>query len=136
MNGAPNAGRTRMNDEPDFDPYEHYAEQYEQAGARARGRRAPKPAARKSQSEIVSELAEPTGLEAGFETTYQPARYEKVWLLSSLRSFYDEHLITDVQAQVKGGKEASVYRCAADSSTGAEMLAAKVYRPRMFRNLR
>jgi len=29
-----------------------------------------------------------------------------------------------------------VYRCAADPSTGAAMLAAKVYRPRMFRNLR
>jgi len=45
-------------------------------------------------------------------------------------------LITDILVQVKGGKEASVYRCAAHPSTGHEFLAAKVYRPRMFRNLR
>src|SRR4029079_3185499 len=42
----------------------------------------------------------------------------------------------DVLGQVKGGKEASVYRCVADPTTGAALLAAKVYRPRMFRNLR
>lgn len=125
-----------MSDEFDLDPYERYADEFERAETRGRERHGAKPKPRKSQSEVVAELAEPTGLEAGFETTYVPARYEKVWLLSSLRSFYDEHLITDVQAQVKGGKEASVYRCAADPSTGAELLAAKVYRPRMFRNLR
>ena len=53
-----------------------------------------------------------------------------------MRSFYDQALITDVVAQVKGGKEASVYRCTAHPSIGVEYLAAKVYRPRMFRNLR
>ncbi len=90
----------------------------------------------RTKSQIVTELAEPTGLEAGFVTTYQPARYEAEWLLSSLRMFYDEHLISDVLAQVKGGKEASVYRCTALPVTGATLLAAKVYRPRMFRNLR
>ena len=75
-------------------------------------------------------------MEAGFEITYKPARYEREWLLSSLRAFYDQALIDDVLAQVKGGKEASVYRCAAHPSTGQEFLAAKVYRPRRFRNLR
>ena len=39
-------------------------------------------------------------------------------------------------SQVKGGKEASVYRCAAHPSVGASLVAAKVYRPRKFRNLR
>ncbi len=121
-----------MIDDLDLDEYEHYAERFE---PRETGRRR-KPGKQKSQSQVVAELAEPTGLEAGFVTTYQPARYEKEWLLSSLRTFYDEHLITDVLAQVKGGKEASVYRCAAEPSTGAAMLAAKVYRPRQFRNLR
>ncbi|MCA9907122.1 MAG: hypothetical protein KC519_00635, partial [Anaerolineae bacterium] len=33
-------------------------------------------------------------------------------------------------------KEANVYRCAAHPTTGVELVAAKVYRPRMFRNLR
>lgn len=122
-----------MSDDLDLDRYEMYAEQFEPRGASRAGRKPGKP---KSHSQVVNELAEPTGLEAGFVTTYQPARYEVGWLQSSLHSFYDEHLITDVLAQVKGGKEASVYCCAADPTTGAELLAAKVYRPRQFRNLR
>ncbi len=67
--------------------------------------------------------------------SYQPARYEEGWLLDSLDSFFQEHLITDVLSHVRGGKEASVYCCRADESTGAELLAAKVYRPRQFRSL-
>ncbi|MBK9712162.1 MAG: hypothetical protein IPO81_12710 [Kouleothrix sp.] len=128
-----------FDDDPDIDPYERYAERFEDTAAGRRARRGRKPQARPAdqpQRDVVSELAEPTGLEAGFVTTYQPARYEAVWLLSSLRSFYDEHLIGDVLAQVKGGKEASVYRCAAESAGETALLAAKVYRPRMFRNLR
>lgn len=128
-----------MTDDPDGDAYARYAEQYDPdwtaQPARA-GRKQAKPAPKRSRSQIVAELAEPTGLEAGFTTSYQPARYEAEWLLGSLRMFYDEQLITDVLAQVKGGKEASVYRCAGHPTTGEELLAAKVYRPRMFRNLR
>lgn len=84
----------------------------------------------------VQQVAEASGLEAGFTTTYQPARFETEWLFSSLQSFYDQELISDVLASVKGGKEASVYRCAATPATGHALLAAKVYRPRQFRNLR
>jgi RIO kinase 1 len=76
---------------------------------------------------------EKTGPEA---MTYTPARYEAVWLAASLRSFYEQELVVDVLAQIKGGKEASVYRCAAHPRLGVEFLAAKVYRPRQFRNLR
>ena len=75
-------------------------------------------------------------MDLGFQTTYRPSRYEAGWLLSSLYSFYNEGLITDVLALVKGGKEASVYCCQAHPATGLDLLAAKVYRPRMFRNLR
>lgn len=71
-----------------------------------------------------------------FITTYHPSRHERTWLLSSLQPFYTQNLITDVLASVKGGKEASVYRCAAHPATGQELIAAKVYRPRQFRNLR
>lgn len=91
---------------------------------------------RPTLQEIIHGIAEPIGLEAGFVITYQPARFEEGWLLDSLRPFYEQDLITDVLASVKGGKEASVYRCQADPSTGEAMLAAKVYRPRQFRNLR
>lgn len=96
---------------------------------------------RPDRDAIIAQLTESTeGLEGGFETTYQPARYEARWLYDSLRSFYDGALITDVVAQVKGGKEASVYCCRAHESlarvAGSEWVAAKVYRPRQFRNLR
>ena len=37
---------------------------------------------------------------------------------------------------IKGGKEATVYLCAAHPTTGTDYLAAKVYRPRIFRNLK
>jgi RIO kinase 1 len=92
---------------------------------------------KRSQREAVAELAdEAIGLEGGFTTTYQPSRYESTWLPYSLSHFYDLHLITDVLAQVKGGKEATVYLCKAEPATGEELFAAKVYRPRKFRNLR
>jgi RIO kinase 1 len=37
---------------------------------------------------------------------------------------------------VKGGKEANVYVCVARPHVGVELLAGKLYRPRMFRNLK
>jgi RIO kinase 1 len=91
---------------------------------------------RKANAEMVAQLAETTGLEAGFQTTYKPARFETGWLLSSLESFYNQTLINDVLLRVKGGKEANVYLCQADPATGLRWLAAKVYRPRGMRNLR
>ncbi len=90
-----------------------------------------------SEAEVLAMLAEATeGLEGGFNTTYRPSRYEAQWLLSSLRPLYDQGVITDVVALVKGGKEANVYRCAAHPNTGHTWLAAKVFRPLKFRNLR
>ena len=38
--------------------------------------------------------------------------------------------------QVKGGKEATVYCCQADEHLGIELIAAKVYRPKIFRTLK
>lgn len=90
---------------------------------------------KKSHREIVNELADLTTLEGGFETTYKPSLYEAGWLLQSLRPFYDQSLLLDIQALVKGGKEASVYRCAAHPSSDIDLIAAKVYRPRQFRSL-
>jgi RIO kinase 1 len=57
-------------------------------------------------------------------------------LISSLGGFFEEQLITDILYHVKGGKEASVYCCRAHPSTGVDLLAAKVYRPRQFRSMR
>ncbi|HEX5417940.1 MAG TPA: RIO1 family regulatory kinase/ATPase [Chloroflexota bacterium] len=86
------------------------------------------------QGPIASEFAE-SSEEGGLPMSYRPARFEEVWLRSSLRSFYDQALIQDVLAQVKGGKEANVYRCQAHPRTELDLIAAKVYRPRKFRNL-
>jgi RIO kinase 1 len=57
----------------------------------------------------------------------------------SPRQFPESHnaqIITNVLGKVKGGKEANVYCCAAHPSTGLDLIAAKLYRPQMFRNLR
>jgi RIO kinase 1 len=57
-------------------------------------------------------------------------------LLSSLETFYNEGLITDVLDIIKRGKEATVYCCQAHPSTGTKFLAAKIYRPRQFRSFK
>ena len=84
----------------------------------------------------VQQVAEVADLESVWEITYTPARFEGGFLRTSLRPFYQEDQIVDVMAQIKGGKEANVYRCRAHESVGVEWIAAKVYRPRQFRNLR
>jgi RIO kinase 1 len=55
----------------------------------------------------------------------------------ALAPFVDRALITQVLYPVKSGKEAAVWACRAHPDTGAELLAAKVYkhlRDRSFRN--
>jgi RIO kinase 1 len=71
-----------------------------------------------------------------FDPTFLASSRDASWILSSLAHFYEQDLITDVLHVVKSGKEATVYCCAAHPATGADYLAAKVYRPRMFRSLR
>jgi RIO kinase 1 len=95
----------------------------------------PKPK-KKADNEIVRALSsEVDTLESSFKTTYQPARFEAGWLRDSLTPFYDMNFIEDVLAIVKGGKEANVYRCLGGPAAHAPLVAAKVYRPRQFRNL-
>ena len=132
------ATHPQFHDVHNVDKYEHYAARYDPDWAEDRRHDAARRrGGKKSPQEIISELAEEAeGLEAGFITTYQPARYEGPFLLEAIRPFYDLDLIVDVLANVKGGKEANVYRCRADPALGVEYLAAKVYRPRRFRNLR
>jgi RIO kinase 1 len=71
-----------------------------------------------------------------FSTTYKAARFEDGWLLNSLGGFYEQQWIIDVLSKIKSGKEASVYLCRSGDLEGAPLLAAKVYRPRMLRNLK
>jgi RIO kinase 1 len=121
------------------DRYDDYEAQFDpmHSDRSARRKRNPTPnhTPKARRGDILSELSDEIDWDNAFEPTYQPSKHEADWLLSSLRGFYDQALITDVLTQVKGGKEASVYCCAADPSTGVEYLAAKVYRPRKFRAL-
>lgn len=125
----------------DFDRFESAFDPL-QADRKARRARNPRPDPRAKKGgnpdrEAVDNMDQAdVVLETGFKTTYEPARFERGWLLESLTSFYDQALISDVLSMVKGGKEASVYRCVANPATGHTILAAKVYRPRQFRNLR
>lgn len=60
--------------------------------------------------------------------------YESEYALDAL---IGDGLVTEILYEVRSGKEATVYCCRADPSTGKELLAAKVYRPleqRSFRN--
>src|SRR4051794_12680196 len=71
-------------------------------------------------------------------------RDEQVLLLSMLDSFLDSGLISEVLEFVKGGKEATVFRCRAGRSSrdgarngaGERFFAAKVYRPQKYRRFR
>jgi RIO kinase 1 len=93
-------------------------------------------AIRKAASEIENQLEG----HDDFSFSYQASRHEQTWLLQSLGVFFhDDRWIADVLRLVKGGKEASVYLCTTQQTVRhiqQPYLAAKVYRPRMLRNLR
>jgi RIO kinase 1 len=71
-----------------------------------------------------------------FKFTYKAARFEEAWLLDSLVEIAEHKWILDVLRKVKGGKEASVYLCKSGVAVDVPFLAAKIYRPRMLRNLK
>jgi RIO kinase 1 len=92
---------------------------------------------KRSHHQIMAELVEDDhNTEGGFNPSFRASRHERAWILTYLGPFYNDHLISDVLGQVKGGKEAMVYRCQAHPATGVELLAAKLYRPSIFRTLK
>ncbi|HSO27739.1 MAG TPA: RIO1 family regulatory kinase/ATPase [Anaerolineales bacterium] len=96
------------------------------------------PARRKPQPDPTG-LAADAAAEQEFAFSYQASRHERQWIDDSLGSFYHGQVITDILRQIKGGKEASVYLCAANPDLQPDRspyLAAKVYRPRRFRSLK
>ena len=85
------------------------------------------------------ELALQDDTEGSFNFSYHASRHEQVWIVDSLGGFYEGQWLDDVLRLIKGGKEAHVYQCLANGSVfGLEQsyIAAKVYRPRQFRNLK
>ncbi len=88
-------------------------------------------------TEVVATLAEAgDDSQRGFDPSFTGSRHERQWIMMYLGPFYADQVITDVLRQVKGGKEATVYCCRANPAIGVDLVAAKVYRPRMFRQLR
>jgi len=132
-------------DDLSVEEFEYYEELYDPQQSERLSRHSRKAelrrVAKKPHFRILAELddlytgaSEPS--EGSFITTYRPSEYEADWLLSSLRAFYDQDLLSDVLALVKGGKEASVYRCLGGRNAGGRLVAAKVFRPSKFRSLR
>jgi RIO kinase 1 len=68
--------------------------------------------------------------------TYRPSRHEEGWLLESFDEWLHDDTLTDVLYRVRGGKEATVYCCRGGPNLDHRLVAAKVYRPRQFRELR
>ncbi len=83
----------------------------------------------------LSEAQEGEGAKAPFAPEALVGRRDGDWVLSSLTLFYEQDLIADVLREVKSGKEATVFCCEAGPAAGSALLAAKIYRPRMFRSL-
>jgi RIO kinase 1 len=75
-------------------------------------------------------------LKPPFDPAFLAGAHDRPWVLSALTHFYDRDLIADVVQVVKSGKEATVYCCTGGPAADTALLAAKVYRPRMFRSLR
>jgi RIO kinase 1 len=65
-----------------------------------------------------------------------PRHHERQWVTESVGPFYRDQIVTDVTRLVKGGKEANVYACTGHPATGMDLIAAKLYRPRMLRHLK
>ena len=94
------------------------------------------PVQKKTSMETAAFIRSQDDSVKSFEFTYKAARFEEGWLLDSLAFFYEQGWISDVLRKVKVGKEASVYLCRAGGQVQAPLVAAKVYRPRMLRNLK
>jgi len=85
-------------------------------------------------NQIRTDLGEARPLE--FTPSFSGGRQACAWIKSALGDFYEDLWFDDIAFRVKGGKEATVYCCDAHPSTDRELLAAKVFRPSMFRALR
>ena len=87
-------------------------------------------------AEVLKEAAA-SGVETDtFNPSFACKFFERDWVIEYLGGFYDNNLISDVISRVKGGKEANVYVCVAQPHIDVPLLAGKLYRPRMHRNLK
>ena len=124
-----------LEDYEDFDEYENLPKIKNAPGQKQRIRRKDK-YNKISEPEVARAIDAQKDDRRALDFTYQASLTERAWLLDSLGRFYEQQWFDDVLRIVKGGKEASVYQCLGNATTGAEFIAAKMYRPRMFRSLK
>ena len=110
------------------DDFEEYIDPHLHRHEQRKSQRAP--------AKVSAEIVAQDDSHEAFNFSYQASRHERWWLLDSLGGFYEQQWISDIQRLVRGGKEANVYQCQGTASTGSDLIAAKVYRPRELRNLR
>lgn len=122
-----------------FEWHEHYADYDFDDNGRSAHRQRKQTKKAKDHAITADIRAMDDGIESWVPTyaaALDPLHHERQWVISSLEHFYRENVITDVTRLVKGGKEANVYTCTAHPATGYELVAAKLYRERMLRNLK
>jgi RIO kinase 1 len=123
-----------------FEQYEYLERALDRQDRRQRRQRQRQGQPRPDPAEVRAQLTDFNDNLNDFVPSYaaalDPLHHERQWLIDSLGSFYQDGLISDVTRIVKGGKEANVYACLANPDTGFELMAAKLYRPRMLRHLR
>ena len=126
-----------------YEAYEKYQQfdetEYERGSASRYAKR--KPARKKpSPATVRAQLSDVDDNVAAWVPSYaaalDPLHHERQWLIDSVGPFYRENVVTDVTRRVKAGKEANVYCCTANPASGVELIAAKLYRPRMLRTLK
>jgi RIO kinase 1 len=130
-----------MNTQPFLEEYDQYADlELTTYGRQQRRELKRKKSAEQRRREVALTTADEDDSIANFTPTYvaalDPKHYERQWILDALGPFYQENVITDVTRLVKGGKEANVYVCEANPATGVPLIAAKLYRPRILRQLK
>ena len=123
-----------------YDAWDKYAEYEYQDNSRQAHRFNDTGRTRRQAAEVRTTLADSSDNIQDWVPTYaqslDPKHHERQWVIESAGPFYRQALISDITRVVKAGKEANVYTCLATPQTGHNLLAAKLYRPRMLRHLK
>ena len=91
------------------------------------------------RQQVIANLSNQEDGQENFNFSYHASRHERQWIIDSIGAFYEQQWLDDVIRLIQGGKEAHVYQCLANPTVkglNQGMIAAKVYRPRRFRNLK
>lgn len=120
-----------------YEDFEEYGQYFALDRRMHRRQRAVRQPRRKPHSVTLPQsILEQLEGEDDFVPSFTSSDNEQAMLREALGTFYHDNVITDVLARVKGGKEANVYCCQAHPATGLDLIAAKIYRPRMHRTMR